>query len=313
MIAKDPLFHVLDLTQLIGIPAFDYTLYDQNCAFEWKSWLGSFEWYLKANHIEDDHDKFAKLMHLAGRKVQVLYNTLDGAGSVTVVNGPLSNGLVPHLTEYESAIAKLNEAFSPRRNATYERHVLRQIQQEKHEKFGIFLMRLRKQAERCGFGGNVDENVKDQIIEKCWSLKLRRDLLKLGDVDLNKIIKVANAFEAVSEQEKDFGKNVLKSHLSFDDVCTVGTSSKYIKSDECTRCGFTGHKPFEDKCPAKGKRCNTCGGRDHFSRKCHTKKVENLMGSIKKRPATERLQPNIKKFKSDEETNYVVESDEYEF
>lgn len=44
------------------------------------------------------------------------------------------------------------------------------------------------------------------------------------------------------------------------------------KQNECTRCGFTGHRSSDDKCPAKGKTCNKCGGRDHFSRRCRTKK-----------------------------------------
>lgn len=315
---------ITDLTKLIGIAAFDYTLYDRNCAHEWKAWLGSFKWYLKANHIEDDDEKFVQLMHLAGRKVQELYETLktEDEENGTNSSGPLTNGLIPHLTEYEDALAKFNEFFSPKRNSTYERHVFRQIQQDKDEKFGMFLMRLRKQAERCNFGGNAEDNLKDQIIEKCRSPKLRRELLKLGDVDLNKVIKVANALEAVSEQEKDFVKIESKGHLSLNDVCNIGSSSKSIRSGMCTRCGFIGHQSFDDKCPAKGKRCNTCGGRDHFSRKCHTKKIESNWNEItegsdlvKKRPSTEDVsaKSNQKKFKLEDVVKYVASEDEYEF
>lgn len=61
----------LDLSaKITGLSPFDYTLYDDNCGLEWTNWHRSFEWYLKANHIEDDSDKFVKLLHLAGRKVQ---------------------------------------------------------------------------------------------------------------------------------------------------------------------------------------------------------------------------------------------------
>lgn len=60
-----------DLTsKIIGICPFDYTMYEENCGVEWKNWHRSFEWYLKAHHIDDDDDKFVKLLHLAGRKVQ---------------------------------------------------------------------------------------------------------------------------------------------------------------------------------------------------------------------------------------------------
>lgn len=317
---NNALLNISDITKLIGVSPFDYTLHDQNCRQEWKSWLGSFKWYLKANNIDDDDEKFNKLMHLAGRKVQELYETLEDddndVGIDTVARGPLKSGFVPHLTEYEIAIARLDGFFSPRRNATYERHLLRQIQQEKGEKFGTFLMRLRKQAERCGFDDNAEEHIKDQIIEKCESPILRRSLLKLGDVDLAKIIKVAHAFEAVSEQEKDYGRPA-KSCLSFEEVCNIRSSSKPAQSGECTRCGFTGHQSFDQTCPAKGKRCNNCGGRDHFSRKCHTKlKEDELSSGAKKRSSTEEDvidSRNEKKPKLQELVKFVAEDDEYEF
>lgn len=241
-------------------------------------------------------------MHLAGRKVQELYETLKNQKKKKKRH-----------TEYEDAIAKFNDFFAPRRNSTYERHVFRQIKQGKDEKFGLFLTRLRKQADRCDFGKNAEDNLKYQIIEKCQSSKLRKDLLKLGDVDLRKVMKVANAFEAVAEQEKDFDRGDPKGLLSFDDVCSVESRSKFMRSGECTRCGFRGHQSNDDQCPAKEKRCNTCGGHDHFSRKCHTK-VENS-NFVKKRPLTEDFssKPSQKKPKSEEVVEYVAEEDDYEF
>lgn len=164
-------------SKVIGFGPFDYTIYEENCGHEWKNWHRSFEWYLKANHIENDDDKFAKLMHLAGHKVQELYSNLPTPISVTqIARGPLASGFVTHLTDYEIALAKLNDFFEPKKNSTYERHVFRLIKQERGEKIGMFAMRLRTQAEKCGFGESLEDNVKDQIIEKCTSAKLRREL-----------------------------------------------------------------------------------------------------------------------------------------
>lgn len=98
------------------LPAFDYTLYEENCGHEWRNWLRSFEWYLKANRVENDDDKFVKLMHLAGRKVQEVYETLPTPPAVIqIARGPLATGLVPHLTEYELALTKLNDFFEPKK------------------------------------------------------------------------------------------------------------------------------------------------------------------------------------------------------
>lgn len=194
------------------LPPFDYTLYEEICGLEWKNWHRSFEWYLKANHIEDENDKYLKLMHLAGRKVQEVFETLPVPISVGQVRrGPLATGFVPHLSEYEMALSKLNEFFEPKKNSTYERHMFRLIKQIKNEKIGIFVMRLRTQADKCDFGDALEDNVIDQIIEKCLSSKLRRELLKLGDAPLEQVLKAAKIFEAIEEQSKTFEPNEMHS------------------------------------------------------------------------------------------------------
>lgn len=261
------------------LPPFDYTLHEENCGIEWKNWHRSFEWYLKANRIVDDDDKFVKLMHLAGRKVQEIFDTLPAPSNVIdIPRGPLATGFVPQLTEYELALEKLNEFFEPKKNSTYERHVFRQIQQEQDEKIGIFAMKLRTQAERCEFGDTLNDNIKDQIIAKCASTKLRRDLLKLGDAKLDVVLKTANIFESVEAQSKTLSHGETKQMSTGDNVNKIDSRASFRqnqvkdKQNECTRCGYNGHRAQDDKCPAKGKLCNKCGGKDHFSRKCRSKK-----------------------------------------
>lgn len=176
-------------------------MYGNGGGLEWQAWLRSFGWYLQASNIEDDHEKFVKLMHLAGQKIQELYATLPVPENVSnVPRGPLIGSLKPHLTEYEMAVAKLNDHFQPKKNTTYERHELRKLAQGDDEKIAVFIMRLCKQAERCGFGDNLEDHVKDQLIEKCLSSKMRRKLLALGDAKLDVVIREAKAFEAVQEQ-----------------------------------------------------------------------------------------------------------------
>lgn len=268
---------------MIGVAPFDYTLYSGGGAREWEAWLNSFEWFLLANKIEDDHDKFVKLMHLAGQKIQELYATLPVPDHISKVRrGPLIGGFVPHLTEYQMAIEKLNDHFQPKKNATYERYELRKLTQEPDEKIALFAMRLRKQAERCDLGDKLEEHVKDQLIGKCASSRLRRKLLALGDATLDVVLREAKAFEAVQEQSKILDeKNETeadpdkRSEVNKIDVRRKPSQLGDNKSMECFRCGFTGHRQFDEKCPAKGKKCNKCGGLNHFSRKCR---------SIRKRP-----------------------------
>lgn len=265
-----------DLSRLIGISPFDFTLYDDGGCHEWRMWLRSFEWYLQANEIDNEHQKFVKLMHLAGQKIQDLYATLPTPENVNnVPRGPLLNGYVPQLTEYELAIAKLNDHFEPKKNTTYERHELRQLKQEDDEKIALFAMRLRKQAERCNFGDNFEDNVKDQLIEKCSSSKLRRKLLSLADANLDTVLREAKAFEAVQEQGKVFDDKKIDQN-KLNEVNKIEIRRKPVpnnmKNVTCHRCGYTGHRQFDENCPAKGKKCNKCSGLNHFAKQCRSKK-----------------------------------------
>lgn len=56
-----------------------------------------------------------------------------------------------------------------KKNESYERHVFRELPQNENERIDMFLMRLREQAERCNFGDNLDDNIRDQITSGCFS------------------------------------------------------------------------------------------------------------------------------------------------
>lgn len=294
-------------SKIVGLSPFDYTLYEENCGIEWKNWHRSFEWYLKAHRIENDDDKYVKLLHLAGRKVQELYATLPVPPSVKqVARGPLANKIVPHLSDYEMAMAKLNEFFEPKKNSTYERHMFRVLKQEKEEKVGMFAMRLRLQAEKCDFGDTIEDNIKDQIIEKCLSTKMRRELLKLGDTNLDKVLRSAKIFEAIEEQSKTFDHS--DKHGPMENVNKIEWKSNFKQNTtnkhqqiECSRCGYTGHRSSDEKCPARGKNCNKCNGRNHFSRKCR---------SNNKRPRPFDNKPAQPKRYADSKAEVKQESDE---
>ncbi|XP_055622755.1 uncharacterized protein K02A2.6-like [Toxorhynchites rutilus septentrionalis] len=146
-----------------------------------------------------------------------------------------------------------------------------------------FTIRLRVQAERCGFEDKVDENIKDQIIQNCQSAILRRDLLKRGDVSLEEVLSMAKIFETVAQKEKSFtNEATIKPHVSdVNEVNVVphfGKRARFSESRQsgCYRCGYMGHLAKDDKCPAKGKACNKCGGRNHFAIKCRSKQLNRV-------------------------------------
>ena len=83
-------------------------------------------------------------------------------------------------TVYTVAMRQLDNYFSPQVNSAYERHLFRAMKQSPNETIDQFITRLRQKSDFCDYGENTDENIRDQVIEKCTSSHLRRKLLEKG-------------------------------------------------------------------------------------------------------------------------------------
>jgi len=108
----------------------------------------------------------------------------------------------------------LDEYFLPRQNKRYKRHVFRQCAQKEGETVAQYATRLSTLAKSCEFSDARDEIV-DQIIEKCQSHKLRKRILREGDLDLNKTIEIAQIAEATELQANSTASHRQRSHQSF--------------------------------------------------------------------------------------------------
>lgn len=258
----------------IGPQPFDCA--EGSCAVEWENWLRGFELFASASGITYDNKK-KWLLHYAGPKVQSIYFNLPSDSSRKRRSAR---------TWYRRAVAKLTDYFTPKGNTSYERHIFRKMSQQKDERIDSFVMRLRVQANRCEFGSRTDENIKDQVTSSCYSDSLRRKILERNHKSLESVMKMARISEAVTRQEKTFvdeskRESGSKRDVSMDtEVCEIGDRKRfraqYYDQDkraplDCGRCALKGHKPGDEKCPAKGKKCGRCGKMDHFARKCFTK------------------------------------------
>lgn len=161
----------------------------------WEKWKRSLLVYLEAAEVTSPPKKRATLLHFGGTGLQEIYYNLPGA-QVEVTDGS---------DVFKTAVEKLEEFFLPKQNRIYERHMFRLIKQEDGEKFERFLVKLRKQADKCDFD-KKDEHLIDQITEKCNSAKLRKKILTIGDdITLDKIITEANTLEIVNNQLENYG------------------------------------------------------------------------------------------------------------
>ena len=115
--------------------------------------------HLTAKGVTNDNQRVALLLHTGGAELQELYFTL-----------------VDEQEEkpFEACVRVLDEHFAPNANLPFERHQFRQMSQLNSEKVDQFVSRLRQKASTCEFA-NVDEGIRDQLIEKCFDPKLRRN------------------------------------------------------------------------------------------------------------------------------------------
>ncbi len=240
---------------------------DQNELSErWKRWKRSFDIYIRAKSVTNDSQKIALLLHSGGLEVQDLYFTLLGDRSESDLN-------------YEQVDKMLTDHFTPKRNIPYERHLFRKMQQQQNETIDQFVYRLRQKAQYCDFT-DVDENIRDQVVEKCSSDIIRRKFLERADTNtLSQLQELARSIEAVEQQmssmkitgNADTVNAIGKGKSSFSKKASKTSKGEKGKSGKCYRCGESGHYAYDKSCPAKKEKCKKCGLLGHFSKVCHTK------------------------------------------
>ena len=176
-------------TNVKGFPCFNPRDDPTNLAVRWKRWKRSFNSYLTAKGVTNDQQRVESLLHTDGAELQELYFTLVDEEEDK---------------SFEACLRVLDEHFVLKANLPFERHQFRQMSQLNSEKVDQFVSRLRQKATTCEFA-NVDEAIRDQLIEKCFDPKLRRKFLERTNATLKGLQDVARAYEAVEQQMKATG------------------------------------------------------------------------------------------------------------
>ena len=264
-------------SQREALPKFNVKGDPSTVAQRWKHWKRAFELYVKAQAVTDDARQKALLLHCGGMDLQDVFYALEAEDDADT---------------YAQCVKTLEAHFLPQKNIAFKRHLFRQLEQGASETVDQYVCRLREKASTCEFS-NVDESIRDQLIDKCRDARLRRKFLeKTGDAaTLKSLQETARAFEAVNQQMKQMhlladsvnhvGEN--ENGESESDVNAVGRKQKFSRNrsqkpkqgSRCYRCGKHGHVASDTGCPALGKDCRKCGKKDHFESCCRSRTVNN--------------------------------------
>ena len=119
---------------------------------------------------------------------------------------------------YNHTITKLNEYFNVKKNIPYEQSVFREAKQETNESLDQFITRLRKLTTYCESGNNFNDEIRDQVIHTCKSIKLRTRLLQEQDLTLEKVQNIGRIIEQSTEQSKNVKESLHGANAGIDEA-----------------------------------------------------------------------------------------------
>ncbi|XP_049301210.1 uncharacterized protein LOC125774862 [Anopheles funestus] len=250
-------------------------------ATEWKSWKEAVECYFAAYKVTDQAEKKAKLLHFGGPALQRVFRNLKDHEHVSLV--------VLETRWYDHAVEKLDEFFGPQNQTTTERRNLRMIKQKPGERFADFIIRLKQQANQCGFDKYGDEigstlreiYLTDAVVEGCSSNEVRRKILR-KDLAFSEIEDIGVAQESVESQIVEMtagspSKKIFKVEQGGKKGKSMTASTNTTETRQgagkhngkgCFNCGRVGHFAASFNCPARGKECRNCKKIGHFEQMC---------------------------------------------
>ena len=225
-----------------------------------RRWLKSFSVYadskgllIQADKADNKIQRRALLLHSAGEAVQEIFETLADTGEAK---------------DYEKAVKVLNDYFISKVNSTYQNHLFRSMEQQDGETVAQFVTRLRQVVKDCDYGDQAENQIRDQVVQRCKSHELRKKLLEKGEkLTLELLLSTAANYERVQSQLENMEGN---RDVNFVRDKQEDKGKEPVKR-ACYRCGKVGHFGRDPECPAKGKTCHKCGGADHFGSQCNTK------------------------------------------
>lgn len=274
----------------------------------WLQWRRMFENYMIACDLASAEPvrKRAVLLHALGAEGQRIFYSLPAASNTSTTITTSSTDDNEQSNEYMVALQILEAHFSPTVNVVAERFKFRQRAQWPGENIDDYIASIRELASTCNFQGFHDEMLRDQLVEKTNSARLRERLLLEPNLQLNKAIQIAQHTEQAIRDAKSLSNPKFQSTTSRPGVAESAACAKVhsrrntnsakrnprqagsrfkegagggnrpnggTQSNNCYRCGSFQHLANEPGCPARDAECDKCTKVGHYARMCRSKQI----------------------------------------
>lgn len=224
---------------------------DGNVAENWKRFSQKFDIFSTATDLESKSED---------KKVAVFLNLIGDEGLELFNSFSFENGDEKKLDKIRE---KFHEYCSPKTNITFERYKFNSICQKEGQNFDNFLTELRKAIKTTQYKDH-DDMIRDRIVMGILDKVIQERLLREPKLTLEKAVDVCRATESSKSQSK-----ILRNESQVDAV--QKNSDQENNKKPCNFCGYKHGK--SGKCPAYGKTCAKCQGRNHFAAVCRKKEV----------------------------------------
>ena len=221
----------IKIDDLSSVKPFDPHGDPSSVGRRWQRWIKSFSLYADGLIIQADKDdnkvqRRALLLHSAGEDVQEIFETLADTGGIK---------------DYGKAEKALNDYFIPKVNSIYQNHVFRSMEQHDGETVAQFVTRLRHVVKDCDYGEQAENQIRDQVVQRCKSHELRRQLLDKGEkLTLELLLSTAANHERVQSQleSMESGKNGVNAVREKQQDKTKESTSEVTKQAIATDVGM---------------------------------------------------------------------------
>ena len=323
-----------DMAERMTCERFVYDGDSSTLGSRWEAWLDEFKLFIAAANMTDQARNKAAFQLLMRREAREICRTLKKADD----------------SEDLDALYKLMSThFVGKRSEFTEQHRFHETRKIPDEPIDEYHMRLRRLAQHCNFGNNLETEILRQLVPGSDMPEFQRKCCREDNLDLKKALDIARGIERTADMLKGLRANPTNAYKAVNALSSSNrtqnrerrhnqhssaaqTSSSRrpsynnrndtaYRNEKCPNCGYSAHNPGSE-CPAKGLTCRNCQKPNHFANVCRSSKVEaqgsasgaNAYPSSSRKPQTP-ARPDLKgsSFRAieHEEDCHMVNSQDY--